>query len=72
MTSPMQGTPPVDAAAALPAGRIRIEHLSQDRYEIAARGHRLVVDQPVEAGGQDTGPTPTELFAASLASCVAF
>ncbi|MEV0189588.1 OsmC family protein [Kitasatospora purpeofusca] len=30
------------------------------------------MDQPVDDGGQDGGPTPTELFAASLASCVAF
>jgi putative redox protein len=34
------------------------------------RGHRLVVDQPVSAGGEDAGPTPTELFVASLAACV--
>jgi uncharacterized OsmC-like protein len=36
------------------------------------RGHRLVVDQPADAGGQDSAPTPTELFVASLATCVAF
>lgn len=72
MTPPVQGTPPIGSDAALPPGRIRIEHLTGDRYEIAVRGHRLVVDQPVEDGGRDTGPTPTELFAASLASCVAF
>jgi uncharacterized OsmC-like protein len=32
----------------------------------------VLVDQPAEAGGADTAPTPTELFVASLASCVAF
>ncbi|MCX4757157.1 OsmC family protein [Kitasatospora purpeofusca] len=72
MTSPAQSASPTDSGATLPPGRIRIEHLTGDRYEIAVRGHRLVVDQPVEDGGQDAGPTPTELFAASLASCVAF
>ncbi|WP_354637286.1 OsmC family protein [Kitasatospora camelliae] len=72
MTSPAQSTPPFDSGATLPPGRIRISHLSQDSYEIAVRGHRLVVDQPVDGGGRDAGPTPTELFAASLASCVAF
>ncbi len=37
------------------------------------RGHRYIqVDQPTEAGGTDTAPTPTELFAASLAACIAF
>ncbi|MGW6847312.1 OsmC family protein [Streptomyces virginiae] len=39
---------------------------------VDVRGHRLRVDQPTDAGGADTAPTPTELFAASLATCVAF
>lgn len=43
-----------------------------ESYEIAIRGHRIVVDQPLEHGGDDTAPTPTELFVAALASCVAF
>jgi uncharacterized OsmC-like protein len=30
------------------------------------------VDQPADAGGGDSAPTPTELLVASLASCVAF
>jgi putative redox protein len=34
-------------------------------------GHTVVVDEPVEAGGTDTGPSPTRLLAASLASCTA-
>jgi putative redox protein len=34
-------------------------------------GHTIVVDEPVEAGGNDTGPSPTRLVAAGLASCVA-
>ncbi|GAA2001188.1 OsmC family protein [Catenulispora subtropica] len=36
------------------------------------RGHAVLVDQPAGAGGDDTAPTPTALFVASLASCVAF
>ncbi len=47
-------------------------HLSGDRFEVQVRGHRLVVDQPVADGGTDQGPTPTELFVASLGACVAF
>lgn len=43
-----------------------------DRYRIAIRGHEVMVDQPVEDGGEDSAPTPTELFVAGLASCVAF
>ncbi len=43
-----------------------------EAYEVTVRGHRLVVDQPADAGGQDSAPTPTELFVASLAGCIAF
>ena len=35
-------------------------------------GHRVLVDQPADAGGLDAAPTPIELFVASLATCVAF
>lgn len=34
-------------------------------------GHTLRVDEPVAAGGADSGPSPTKLLAASLAGCVA-
>jgi uncharacterized OsmC-like protein len=37
--------------------------------DVAVRGHALRVDEPPSAGGEDTGPMPTELFCASLASC---
>ena len=37
--------------------------------EVAIRGHRLTVDEPVDDGGGDAGPRPTELLAASLATC---
>jgi putative redox protein len=53
-------------------GHVDVAHLDGDAYEIRVRDHRLTVDQPVDAGGADKAPTPTELFAASLAACVAF
>jgi putative redox protein len=34
-------------------------------------GHQVRVDEPVEAGGTDTGPSPTRLLGASLAGCIA-
>jgi len=52
--------------------RMDITFLAGESYEVAMRGHRVLVDQPVEAGGEDAAPTPTELFVASLATCVAF
>jgi putative redox protein len=32
-------------------------------------GHEIVVDEPEAAGGTDSGPSPTRLLTASLASC---
>jgi putative redox protein len=51
---------------------VKVAHRGEDRFEIRVRDHLLVVDQPISAGGEDVGPTPTELFVAGLASCVAF
>lgn len=34
-------------------------------------GHTVRVDEPVGTGGADTGPSPTRLVAAGLASCTA-
>jgi len=34
-------------------------------------GHVLVLDEPADRGGTDTGPRPTQLLAASLAGCTA-
>jgi putative redox protein len=34
-------------------------------------GHTIVADEPAEEGGEDAGPSPTRLLAASLASCTA-
>ncbi len=52
--------------------QMEISFIAGESYEIAVRGHRILVDQPSDAGGEDTAPTPTELFVASLASCIAF
>ena len=37
--------------------------------EVTGRGHTIRVDEPPEFGGGDTGPMPTEVLAAALASC---
>ena len=41
------------------------------RQTIKIRDHSLTVDEPADQGGEDTGPSPQELLAASLASCTA-
>lgn len=51
---------------------MRVQWQADDRFDIRVRSHAITVDQPAEVGGDDLGPTPTELFVASLASCVGF
>jgi putative redox protein len=41
-------------------------------FEVAARGHRVLCDQPPDNGGADPGMTPPEFFLASLATCAGF
>jgi len=41
------------------------------RQTVKVRDHSLTVDEPADQGGEDTGPSPQELLAASLASCTA-
>jgi uncharacterized OsmC-like protein len=53
-------------------GAVAVTAAGGDAYRITVRGHTLLVDQPTDAGGNDHGPTPTELFVAALAGCVAF
>jgi putative redox protein len=40
-------------------------------HTVSIRDHQLLVDEPRSAGGDDEGPSPEELLAASLASCTA-
>ena len=47
---------------------IRVRHEQGDRYRVTIGAHAMTVDQP-DTG--DAGPTPTDLFVASLAACVA-
>jgi uncharacterized OsmC-like protein len=37
--------------------------------EVDARGHRIVIDEPESAGGENGGMMPTEALCAALASC---
>jgi putative redox protein len=51
---------------------VTVEHLGAVQFEIKARQHTIISDQPVENKGYDEGMTPPELLLASLASCAAF
>ncbi len=41
------------------------------QHDVRVRDHHVSVDEPTDAGGDDTAPSPQELLAASLASCTA-
>jgi putative redox protein len=41
------------------------------RFSAQVRSHRIVLDQPTTAGGEDSAPMPIEMLGVSLGSCVA-
>ena len=41
------------------------------RHDVRVRSHTITADEPRDHGGDDAGPSPQELLAASLASCTA-
>jgi putative redox protein len=47
------------------------QRVGELRHVVKVRRHRLQCDEPPEHGGDDSGPSPQELLAASLASCTA-
>ncbi len=51
---------------------VTVEHIGAVQFEIRARGHVIVSDQPVESGGYDEGMTPPELLLAALGSCAGY
>jgi putative redox protein len=51
---------------------VTVNHIGSVQFEIKARQHTIVSDQPAENGGFDEGMTPPELLLASLGSCAGF
>ena len=51
---------------------VLVEHLGNVQFEIKARAHTILCDQPVDKGGDDEGMTPPELMLAALASCAGY
>ena len=40
-------------------------------HDVKVRKHQMTADEPADHGGEDLGPSPQELLAASLAACTA-
>ena len=51
---------------------VSVNYLGGVKFDVVARGHHAICDQPRENGGSDAGMTPPEFLLASLATCGAF
>lgn len=57
----------------MPVKTVVVDAEQVDGFRIEAKSRDLVsiIDQPVEGGGKNTGPTPLEYLLISLAGCIA-
>jgi uncharacterized OsmC-like protein len=51
---------------------VSARYLGETKFEVAARGHRVICDQPTDKGGVDEGMSPPEFLLASLATCAGY
>ena len=51
---------------------VTVEYLGAVQFEVRARDHMILCDQPEENGGFDEGITPPELMLASLGTCAGY
>ncbi|HEU0124169.1 MAG TPA: OsmC family protein [Bryobacteraceae bacterium] len=51
---------------------VKVTYKNGMQYEAEARGHKVLCDQPLDAGGADGGMTPPEFLLASLGTCVMY
>jgi uncharacterized OsmC-like protein len=51
---------------------VTVESKLNEKFVIESdiRGHKVIIDQPANAGGSDTGPTPLEMLFFALAGCI--
>jgi len=49
---------------------ITLKHEKDLCFSVQVRGHKFLVDMPRESKGQDQGPSPSDLLAASLGACM--
>ncbi|MBL8240306.1 MAG: OsmC family protein [Bryobacterales bacterium] len=51
---------------------VKVTYKSGMRYEAEARGHKVICDQPIDGGGEDSGMTPPEFLLVSLGTCAMY
>jgi uncharacterized OsmC-like protein len=51
---------------------VSAHYLGNTKFEVHARGHRVICDQPTDTGGADEGMSPPEFLLASLATCAGY
>ena len=51
---------------------VKIESVLDAKFKLesSVHGHKVIVDQPANAGGTDAGPTPLDYLLVSLAGCI--
>ena len=52
--------------------QVKVKQIERFKFEIEARSHAMICDQPAENGGEDAGMTPPEFLLASLGACAEF
>jgi putative redox protein len=51
---------------------VSAQYFGNSKFQVAARGHRVICDQPLDNGGSDEGMSPPEFLLASLATCAGY
>ncbi|MFN0101835.1 MAG: OsmC family protein [Bryobacteraceae bacterium] len=51
---------------------VKVTYRNGMQYEAEARGHKVICDQPMDAGGEDGGMTPPEFLLVSLGTCAMY
>jgi putative redox protein len=51
---------------------VNVRCLGGKKFEMSARGHRILSDQPLDNDGTDSAMTPPEIFLSALGACAAY
>jgi len=51
---------------------VKVSYRNGMQYEAEVRGHKVICDQPLDAGGEDAGMTPPEFLLVSLGTCAMY